>query len=131
MVDEKKVKLMTRMASYENNEGKEDLKISAYYKKDYASIHMVYAIIWATVGYGCLVLLVGLCIFDKLMDSLSMSVVMTLGIGLIIGYLVVVIVYAAAARIIYSKRHQKARMRVKKYNHDLVRLLKIYEKENR
>ena len=131
MVDEKKVKLMTRMASYENNEGKEDLKISAYYKKDYASIHMVYAIIWATVGYGCLVLLAGLCIFDKLMDSLSMSVVMTLGIGLIIGYLVVVIVYAAAVRIIYSKRHQKARMRVKKYNHDLVRLLKIYEKENR
>lgn len=131
MVDEKKVKLMTRMASYENNEGKEDLKISAYYKKDYASIHMVYAIIWATIGYGCLVLLVGICVFDKLMDSLSMNAVMTLGIGLIIGYLVVVIVYAVAARVIYSKRHQRARIRVKEYNHNLIRLLKIYEKENR
>ena len=29
MIDEKKVMLMTRMASYESNEGKEDLKISA------------------------------------------------------------------------------------------------------
>lgn len=131
MIDETKVKLMTHMASYENNEGKEDLKISAYYRKDYASIHMVYAIIWATVGYGCLVLLVGICVFDKLMDSLSVNAIVTLGIGLIIGYLVVVIVYAVIVRIIYSRKHQKARMRVKMYNHNLIRLLKIYEKENR
>lgn len=130
MIDEKKVKLMTRMAVYEKNEGKEDLKISAYYRKDYASIHMVYAIIWATVGYGCLILLAGFCVFDKLMDSMSINAMITLGIGVIIGYLAVVIVYAVTVRIIYNKKHQKARMRVKMYNHNLIRLLKIYEKEN-
>lgn len=131
MIDEKKVKLMTRMASYENNEGKEDLKISAYYRKDYASIHMVYSILWVTIGYGCLMVLIGICLFDTLMDSLSMSAIMTLGIGAVIGYFVVMVSYAAVTRIMYSKRHQAARMRVKKYNHDLTRLLKIYEKENR
>lgn len=131
MIDEKKVKLMTRMASYENNEGREDIKISAYYRKDYASIHMVYSILWVTIGYGCLAGLAGICLFDKLMDSLSMSTVMTLGIGAVAGYFVVVIVYAVVTRTMYSKKHQKARMRVKKYNHDLARLLKIYEKENR
>ena len=131
MIDEKKVKLMTRMASYENNEGREDLKISAYYRKDYASIHMVYTIIWVTIGYGCLMLLIGFCLFDKLMESLSMSAVMTLGIGVVVGYFVVIIAYSVATHTMYSKKHQIARMRVKKYNHDLTRLLKIYEKENR
>lgn len=131
MIDEKRVKLMTRMASYENNEGREDLKISAYYRKDYASIHMVYSILWVTIGYGCLIGLLGVCLFDKLMESMSMSEVMTMGVGAVVGYFVVVTAYAVVTRTIYSKKHQKARMRVKKYNHDLARLLKIYEKESR
>lgn len=130
MIDEKKVKLMTRMASYENNEGKEDLKISAYYRKDYASIHMVYSIIWVTIGYGCLMVLAGFCLFDKLMESLTMSAIVMLGIGAAAGYFIVVIAYSVVVYASYSKKHQMARMRVKKYNHDLARLLKIYEREN-
>ena len=35
MLDERKVKLMTRMALYEEQQGREDLKVSAYYRKDY------------------------------------------------------------------------------------------------
>lgn len=130
MIDEKKVKLMTRMAFYENSEGREDLKISAYYRKDYASLHMLYTIIWVTIGYGCLVLLMGMCMFDSLMASMSMGMLVILGTAVVIGYFVVVIAYAAAVRTACNKKHQKARMRVKKYNHDLARLLKIYEREN-
>ena len=33
MLDERKVKLMTRLALYEETEGKEDFKISAIYRK--------------------------------------------------------------------------------------------------
>lgn len=131
MIDEKKVKLMTRMAFYENREGKEDLKISAYYRKDYASLHTLYSVIWITVGYGCLILLMGICMFDTLMDSMSMGMLIFLGLVVVIGYLVVVIIYAAVTHKIYNAKHRKARMRVKKYNHDLARLLKIYERENR
>ena len=42
MLDEKKVKLMTRLAFYEQTQGKEDFKVSAYYRKDYASLHTIY-----------------------------------------------------------------------------------------
>ena len=131
MIDEKKVMLMTRMASYESNEGREDLKISAYYRSDYVGLHIVYAVIWATIGYGCLAALAVICMFDKLMDSMSMNVMVGLGIAVIIGYIITLIIYAAITYVIYNRKHQRARMRVKKYNHDLARLLKIYEKENR
>ena len=36
MLDERKVKLMTKLALYEETYGKEDFKISSYYRKDYA-----------------------------------------------------------------------------------------------
>ena len=40
MLDERKVKLMIKLALYEETHGKEDFKISSYYRKDYASLHL-------------------------------------------------------------------------------------------
>lgn len=131
MINEKKVKLMTRMASYEQKEGKEDLKIGSYYQKDYVSIHTVGSFIWATIGYVCLVALIALSSFDKLLGSMSMGFMITLFGVVVIGYLAVVIIYCVITHIIYKRKYQSARMRIKKYNHDLSRLLKLYEKENR
>ena len=34
MLDKRKIRLMTKLALYEQNEGREDMKISAYYTKD-------------------------------------------------------------------------------------------------
>lgn len=130
MLDKRKVKLMTRMASYEQNEGKQDIKISAYYRKDYASLHTLFSILWVTVGYVCFIALIGLGSFDTLVDGMSMGLMITLGIIVIAGYFFVVIAYAIAAHHIYNKKHKDARTRVKKYNHDITRLLKMYEKEN-
>ncbi len=44
MLDERKVKLMTKLALYEETYGKEDFKISSYYRKDYASLHVTICI---------------------------------------------------------------------------------------
>ena len=119
------------MAAYEAGEGKEDLKISGYYRKDYVSLHTLLAVIWGTVGYVCLAGLVCLAIFDWLVSMFSTELII-LGAACAGGiYLILIILYAAGVHMYYSKKHQKARMRVKKYNHDLVRLLKIYEKENK
>ena len=41
MLDERKVKLMTKLAMYEETQGKEDFKISEYYRKDYAGMHTI------------------------------------------------------------------------------------------
>lgn len=130
MLDEKKVKLMTRMASYEQNKGKEDMKISAYYRKDYTSLHTLFSIIWGTVGYICVVGLIMLAGFDSMMEKMSMGLLITLAVIIAAGYFVFLIAYAVITNRIFNKRHQDARTRVKKYNHDLTRLLKIYEKEN-
>ena len=107
MLNESKVKLMTRMAMYESKQGEEDFKISSYYKKDYRSFHTIATIIWVTVGYAVAV-----------------------GIG-VIAFLVLVIFYGIVASHFYGTKHEKARKRVKQFNHDLTRLNRMYEREKR
>ena len=55
MVNEEKVKLMNKMALYEEKYGKEDFKIASYYKKDYVSYQTIFTVIWARlVMWFCL-----------------------------------------------------------------------------
>ena len=126
MLDERKVKLMTRLALYEETEWKEDFKISAYYRKDYFSLHMLCAFIWVTIGYICVVAMAVLAGLDSLLGHMSMAVMVLMGGMAVVGWLAVVIIYLMIASHIYNKKHKNSRQRVKKYNHDLTRLLKMY-----
>ena len=126
MLDERKVKLMTRLALYEETEGKEDFKISAYYRKDYVSLHMLCTFIWVTIGYICVVAMAVLAGLDSLLGHMSMAVMVLMGGMAVVGWLAVVIIYLMIDSHIYNKKHKNSRQRVKKYNHDLTRLLKMY-----
>ena len=53
------------------------------------------------------------------------------GLVAVVGYFVLVIAYAVVTSHVYNRNHRQARQRVKKYNHNLTRLLKMYEKERK
>lgn len=131
MLDERKVRLMTRLAMYEQTQGREDFKVSEYYRKDYAGIHVFSSILWVTVGYVCVAALIVLSGLEALMESLSGSLMIMLFLIFIVGYIGTVVIFAIITSHIYNQKHKDARMRVKKYNHNLTRLLKWYERENR
>ena len=131
MLNESKVKLMTRMAMYESTQGEEDFKISSYYKKDYRSFHTIATIIWVTVGYAVAVGIGVIAFLDELMGNLNMQFLVMLAAAVIIGYLVLVIFYGIVASHFYGTKHEKARKRVKQFNHDLTRLNRMYEREKR
>ena len=55
MLDERKVKLMTQLALYDQTQGKEDFKISEYYRKDYAGVHILYRLPLRELAHdGCI-----------------------------------------------------------------------------
>lgn len=131
MLNERKVKLMTKLAMYEQGQGKEDFKISEYYRKDYAGIHVFSSILWVTVGYMCVAALIILSGLETLMESLSGSLMIMLFLIFVVGYIGTVTIFVIITSNLYNQKHKDARMRVKKYNHDLTRLLRWYERENR
>ena len=131
MLDKQKVKLMTELAIYEQNQGKEDLKINEYYRKDYAELHTICSVIWVTLGYAGVVGLGVLAGLDFLVANVSKTMIITLGAGIVGGYLAVLIIYSLVAQYLFRQKHKEARERIKFFNNDLTKLLKLYEKEKR
>ncbi|MEG1504748.1 MAG: hypothetical protein RR369_00200 [Lachnospiraceae bacterium] len=129
MLNEERVKLMTELAFYESKEGKEDFPISAYYRKDYASLRTLQTILWVTLGYVLAAALAAVAYMDVIMKHFNMTFVLILGGGVVLGYVLLVIIYAIIAHDFYQKKHNEARKNVKKYNRELLRLNKMYEKE--
>ena len=122
---------MTRMAMYESKEGREDFKISGYYRKDYCSFHTIISIIWVTVGYIIAVGIGAMAFQDEILNNLNIAFLLMFAICIVTGYFVLVILYGITASHFYSKKHEDARRRVKKFNHDLTRLNRMYERETK
>lgn len=131
MLDQRKIELMTRLAFYEQTDGKNDFKVSEFYRKDYTSLHTICSVLWVTVGYLCVIGIVILMVLEDLLENMSNGVIVMLGGMILLGYVALIIIYAIITNHIYDEKHKEARQRVKKYNHDLTRLLRMYEKENR
>lgn len=129
MLDKNRIRLMTKMAQYEKSLAPEDLKISSYYKKDYASLNTLITVIWITIGYALAAGLVILCNVDALLKDLTMTKLFIM-IAVAVGtYIILVVVYCVCASSFYKSKHNKAKQRVKMYYRDLSRLGKMYMKE--
>ena len=93
--------------------------------------HVICSIIWITLGYAGFVGLLILAMMDYLLANISKSMIITCGMGAVGGYLAVLIIYAFITRYVFLKKHREARKRIKEYNFNLTKLLKMYEKEKR
>lgn len=131
MLNEEKVKLMTRMAMYESKEGEEDFRICTYYKNDYSSFHTIVTIIWATIGYAIAVGVGAIAFVDEILQNLNFPFLMMLFLCVLTGYVVLVVFYGIVASQFYQKKHTDARLRLKKFNYDLTRLNRMYEREKK
>ena len=129
MLDKGRIRLMTRAAIYEKRQVEEDMKISSYYKKDYASLHTWITLIWITVGYACAAAVVVLCYSDSLLEDLNFSKMFIIAAVSLGAYLVMLIIYGVCASSFYKARHNKAKQRMKRYYRDLSRMGKMYMKE--
>lgn len=129
MIDKRKVRLMTRAAIYEKRYGEEDIKITGYYQKDYASLNTWITLIWVTVGYFLVAALVILAAGESLLEGITivkLLILAAIALGL---YLSLLIIYGIGAGSFYRKKHIRAKQRMKRYMRDLSRLEKMNHKK--
>ena len=120
---------MTRAAIYEKEYGEEDLKITSYYKKDYSSLNTWITLIWVTAGYILLGGIIFLCFGESLVEGLTIMRLLFLAAVAVALYLALMILYGIGAGNFYSKKHIRAKQRVKKYLRDISRLEKMNKKK--
>ena len=129
MLNEKRVKHMVKLASYENKRGAEEIKISSFFKKDYVSFSVLISLLWVTLGYLSLIGLVCLTFLEKIVENITFWGVAALVAAIIVGYLLSLALYGVGAVRLYKKKHQMAKSGIKRYVRDLEILEKMYERE--
>lgn len=128
MVSEEKVKLMTRLALYEQNESK-SIKSGKFFRNDYIGLHMLMTALLATIAYILLVLIVAIYKTDYLMDNITQLDAFGLGKKLVLIYIAFLIIYMLLAYIVYSVKFRVMQDNNKTYAECLKKLCKVYRRE--
>ena len=127
MLNEERVKVMTKLAIYESTKGKKQLNISKYYVR----YNMFKTIVTSTIAFILLVGIIGLWKAEELLMVLNSSDLIQLAIRLGIVYVVFVVIYAVIAYIVYSIRYEKMKPDVIVFNHNLKKLKELYDTEEK
>lgn len=130
MLNEKRVKHMVKLASYETKKGAEEIKINSFFRKDYVSYNVLITLLWITLGYLSIAGLLCLTFLKKILENLSFSNIVILAVTIVAGYILTLIVYGIGAARFYKKKHQTAKNGVKKHVRDLEILERMYERED-
>jgi len=118
MINEEKVKIMTKLAMYEQGKGRKYLPVSRYYRSDYIGLVLIVAAV--AVYFG-----------EYLLENIHKMNLVALGAYIIIGYLVVLVFYSVLTYIQYSVKYYRAKKSVREYYSQLTSLSKIYAREER
>ncbi len=129
MLNNDKIRLMTKLAIYENKEGKEDIRLSKYYKTDYVRYHTIKSLITASLGYALILVLIFLYKSEYIIREAITMDYKTIGIYILGFYIMIIAVYGLGSVVGYSIKYDKSRKKLGRYYKLLRRLSKIYNEE--
>lgn len=131
MLNEERIRLMTKLARYEQKEGRRNLKISRYYRRDYLGIKLLKNFFTVTIGYCLMLALICGYYVEYLLDNIHKMDLKPLITEVIIGYLLVMVFYMVITYMVYSVKWVQAKKSVKGYYAKLSELSVLYAREEK
>lgn len=130
MLNEKKIRLMTKLAIFEENEGKEAIKLDQYYRIDYIRYQVLKTMLCVTLGY--LIVLASIMIYhsEYILDKITAIDYKSIGIYIVLVYLFILIFYSFITGIVSYFGYEKAKKKMKKYKKNLKSLRLFYKEES-
>lgn len=129
MLDEEKIRLMTKVTIYEKNEELRDLALSRFYKEDYVKYGCLRTLVVTTFCYWMCIGVYILLSFEQVLNELNEMDYFKVITKLMLGYVVVLAIFYVYGFIVYNHKFRKARPRLLRYNRYLKKLIKLYEKD--
>lgn len=129
MLSEQRIKLMTRMASYEANEGKKNVSLSKHFRSDYVGMQVLKAVICATIAY--MIVFAAYIYYDLegfMANIYKMDIIDFAG-KVLKYYVVFVVAYCVLVYIAFSVKYGKAKKNLKRYFNNLKLLSAMYREE--
>lgn len=128
MLNEERIILMTKLASYEAGEGKRNEAIGKYFRSDYIGVQVIKSIISATIVFLICFALYVLYDFETFMLDIYKMDLFVFAKNVLMTYGAVVAGFAVLTYIIYTYRYSKAKKSLKNYYGNLKKLASLYEK---
>lgn len=127
MLNEERIILMTKMASYEANEGKKNVVIGSYFRGDYIGWQVLKSIISATIAF---VVVFGMYIyydFEVFMLDIYKMDLIEFARRILSMYLWTIGIYAVISYVVYTIRYMRAVKSLKLYYMNLRKLAGMYK----
>ena len=129
MINENKVILMTRMASYEQKEGKRCMSIAKYFRTDYVVRHVLKGIIASTIAFAvCFALYVAYG-FEEFMENIYKMDLFAFASNVLVIYIAFVAAYCIILYLVSTYQFIKARRSLRCYYQNLKKLKALYEEK--
>ena len=131
MIDQERVREMTKLAAYETHEGKRYGQVTRYFRGDFAGRHLLKGFFCGTIAFGICLLMWGVCRYQTWIDHLDQIDLVGLGISVLVWNLTFLVVYLIAVDIYANVFYAVGRKRTKRYYQGLKRLGRYYEEQGR
>ncbi len=126
MLNENKVKMMTKMAIYEKNEGKKMLRNARYYKGDYVALAALKSTIATTLAFIIIVIMIAISNTETIIKQINSMDYAALGRKIAVYYIISLIIYAIISGVYSAYQYDKSRSGIKKYFMRLNKLERFY-----
>ena len=130
MLNNEKIRLMTRMASFDEVEGKQDIAVNGYFRGDYICFQVVKSAIYGTIAFAVVLALYMLYNLETFLSEFYKLDLMAFAKDWLTRYIVVLLVYLVISYFVYALRFTRSKRRIRAYQQQLKQLHQIYEEEN-
>lgn len=123
-MNEHRIWKMCRLALFEQEDGKKDLEVVSYYKRDYVALGLLANLFEITIAYLIIAAVIVLSRLEYLTDNFAEIRYSELIAKFIIGYLLVLGLYSVLIFTIRRVKYARARRRVREH---YISLNELYE----
>lgn len=129
MIDQERVREMTKLAAYEEHEGKKYRPAMRFFRSDFVVRHLLKGFISATIVFGIVLALWGICNLEELFQNLNLKDLIPLATSILVKYIFFLIVYLAAVDIYANVFYATGKRYTKRYYRRLKHLGRYYEEQ--
>ena len=122
MLNEDRIVLMTKLASYEKREGKKNMAVGKYFRGDYLTWNVLKSVVSATIAFFIGFALYLLYNIEELLENLYNMDFLLFAKNSISIYVVFVVVYCCLTYIVFTFRYARARKNIRRYYQNLKKL---------
>lgn len=128
MVDNEKVRIMTRIAIFEKNEEHEGLVLSKYFREDYVKFNMLKTLVTSTICFWLFVAVSLLVDFEKYLEDFAKEDYIKLVGKVMLYYAIFLVIFELIAFGAYTYRYSRVKPGLVEYNGNLRKLIEYYDK---